>query len=669
MGNVQITSYGIRKALRRYNLEQAISEYIWNGFDANAKLVSLSFEANPIGGVQSFQIQDDGFGIPFCKLAQKFEPFLESEKEIEPNSRRTTSAVHGKNGVGRLTFFIFALEAIWTTVYHDNGKNWKYTVSVSVDSLNSYSFTEPIETVENTGTIVVFNGVSTINSYDFENHIYDYLVREFGWFLELNHEKGFLITIDGNRLDHSKIIGERENIFYKNDEYQFEIRYIRWKKSINKELSRYYFIGSDNNERYKDTTTLNYKGDNFFHSIYIKSNFFDNLYHQSNFSVEEDIQLLLPIGTQSNKVLKDLMSFVNSFLRDKRKPFLKVYTDILINDFERDGVFPPVNGNEWDKYRRSELEQVIRELYQVEPKLFTKLNLEQRKTFVHLLNLIMDSGERDRLLEVLGAIVELNSNDREELARLLRMAKLSNVVKTIKLIEDRFRAINELKEIVFSHKDVASEAHVQKFIENHYWILGEQYHLVTAAEPKFEEALRRFVYHLRGEKIDILIDHPDKQKEMDIFAVRQDIQNNIITSIVAELKNPRIKLGAEQLEQVKTYMRVIMKQDQFNASNMIWHFYLIGNSFDNSGYIENELDNATNHGEKHLVFKAKNYKIYVKKWSEIFADFDLRHKFLYERLELERHNLISNKNTSIEIANGVVYNSAIQPQQISVPSN
>ena len=31
--------------------------------------------------------------------------------------------------------------------------------------------------------------------------------------------------------------------------------------------------------------------------------------------------------------------------------------------------------------------------------------------------------------------------------------------------------------------------HLQDLIENHYWLFGEEYHLVTAAEPKFEEKL------------------------------------------------------------------------------------------------------------------------------------------------------------------------------------
>ena len=269
---------------------------------------------------------------------------------------------------------------------------------------------------------------------------------------------------------------------------------------------------------------------------------------------------------------------------------------------------------------------------------------------------------------MLGAIVELDSSELEELAQLLKTAQLSSIIKTIKLLEDRFLVINELKDLVFNRELGADEAAVQQFIESHYWIFGEQYHLVTAEEPKFEEALRRYIYLLRGEKAEVHIDHPDKYKEMDIFAVRRDIQNDMVEHIVVELKHPRVKLGAEHLEQVKTYMRLIMKQDVFNGSNLVWHFYLVGNSFDSSGAIENEFVNAAHHGEKHLAFKANNYKIYVKRWSEICAEFDTRHNYLYKQLQIERGRLITAHANADQIVEKVKANSAVQPAEVKIPA-
>jgi hypothetical protein len=247
------------------------------------------------------------------------------------------------------------------------------------------------------------------------------------------------------------------------------------------------------------------------------------------------------------------------------------------------------------------------------------------------------------------------------------VSSLTSVIKTTNLIKDRFSAIQELRELVFNSDLHANEPkHIQKFIEAHYWIFGEQYHLVTAAEPKFEEALRRYIYLLEGENREVSIDHPDKKKEMDIFMVRQLHQAgaNRISNVVVELKHPDVNLGEKELAQVKKYMSVIRSKDEFNGKNMSWEFYLVGNGFDNTGYIEGELKNARQHGERSLVYSVDEHKIYVKTWSELFADFELRHRFLLEKLELERESLISTKASADDVIETIAFNSATMPAEL-----
>ena len=99
----------------------------------------------------------------------------------------------------------------------------------------------------------------------------------------------------------------------------------------------------------------------------------------------------------------------------------------------------------------------------------------------------------------------------------LKNFSLSNITKTINLLKDRFAAIEDLKQLVFNSELKANEVdHIQKMIERHYWIFGEQYNLVTAAEPNFEEALRRYMHYLHKEYDDNGIEHPDKLKQMKL---------------------------------------------------------------------------------------------------------------------------------------------------------
>lgn len=87
-------------------------------------------------------------------------------------------------------------------------------------------------------------------------------------------------------------------------------------------------------------------------------------------------------------------------------------------------------------------------------------------------------------------------------------------------------------------------------------------------------------------------------------------------------------------------MDTILKEKRFNNYDEQWNFYLIGTEFDTSGYIERAMKNVKEKNEKSLVWEVDNYKIYVKKWSEIFSDFEIKHNFLQEKLQLQKEKLL-----------------------------
>ena len=96
-------------------------------------------------------------------------------------------------------------------------------------------------------------------------------------------------------------------------------------------------------------------------------------------------------------------------------------------------------------------------------------------------------------------------------------------------------------------------------------------------------------------------------------------------------------------------MNVISKQPEFIANNATWEFYLVGNKFDTSGDIENLYENGKVHGEKSLVYKVKNFKIYIKTWSEILNEFEIKHKFIQDKLELQRKAIVEKSKNITEL--------------------
>ncbi|NCT74072.1 MAG: hypothetical protein GXC78_06065 [Chitinophagaceae bacterium] len=673
MSKVQITDQAIKRQLTRITPEEAIAEYVWNGLDAGANKVELNYTPNGLfETIQKFEIIDNGSGIDYDLLAKKFKPFGESEKAFK--KKEENIALKGKNGYGRLTFFKFALNATWKTQYIKDGKAIGYSIVVESKSLDKYEPTKPIKANnKNSGTTVEFENLTIEFHPEYiQSVLVPFLTNEFAWYLEVNKEKGVNILVNSIALEYEKNVAEKLDFEIKipNTEIFFYCTYIHWKRKLNDEFSKFYFLNEENKLKHQTTTKLNKKGDQFYHSIIIKSHFFENFSFYESESEKNTNNLTLFSDIDDSRIYRELIKELNTFLKRKRKPFLHNSAAELIKTYEEENVMPTFGNNVWDRVRKEELETLVKELYEVEPALFVKLNTEQKKTFLNLLNIVLDSDGRENLFDILQEIVELDQHDRVELAKILKTTRLTNIVRALKLVHDRILALNSLKQLVFNHDLKANERdHLQKAIEEHYWIFGEQYNLVCAAEDKFEKALRRYSYLLREIDEAKEISHSDKQKEMDIFLVRQIYETQKLNNIIIELKNPSTikRLGSKEFNQVKTYMDVIISTDEFNnTTNSSWDFILIGQDYDDS--IAREIQNAQNHGEKDLAFKVSNYKIYIKKWSEVLLDAELRLLWLNDKLKIERDKLSDATFSIKEVVLTLEQSTAKQAAKIKLPS-
>ncbi|GBF72175.1 hypothetical protein PA598K_00412 [Paenibacillus sp. 598K] len=417
MEKVQITPRGIKRTLQKFDALQSVAEYVWNGFDAGATRVELSIGRNELGGAESLVVKDNGYGIPRSGLAHKFKIFYESEKQIDPGSRpRKSSTMHGKNGIGRLTFHSFASQATWKTTYSDGLTHMNYTIRIASDTLDTYEATEPTATEAQTGTEVIFEHLHRELEPEDLAH---YLSREFGWFLELHAASGFELLLNGEPLDYSRLVAERVRMELEHEpsRTRFHVTFIRWQERINQEYSRLYFLDSARQERHKQPTTFNNKGDAFYHSVYIRSKLFD---HFDFMSQDQYGQQELSFGlSRKSEPYTYLMEAINQLIHDKRKPFLRSSADAVIADLAEAGAFPDETQEPEAASRKPELEQVIKTLYRIEPRMFTRLNPEQKRALVRMLDLLLESASRERLATVLGGMMETSGPERRELEELL----------------------------------------------------------------------------------------------------------------------------------------------------------------------------------------------------------------------------------------------------------
>ena len=647
---VNITNNSISTTVTK-DVNKAICEYLWNGFDANASKVDIKYTTDALN-ITSLEICDNGEGIDRSSLHETFGCFQDSKKQ---HTYQWSSQIKGKKGKGRYSFNCFAYKADWITVYKDKENHYiQHKISIKKGDNQNYDDHENeiiISPVKKTGTTVIFTEIDL--PYDFfeKDDFLNYLKKEFAVFLFLNKAHNKTISINGKPFDYEDIIEESDcktiDIKRGTTILYFDVIYILWSEKMKENYSMY-FLDSQQSEKYEQTTSFNNKDTNFHHSLYVTSDYFN---HFSALANGERNIFGEDNTSPKDKVFKDLVKKLKKYLEDKQKKYVaEVACKKMLSKYEAKGIIRQPQNN-YDQVLVNDLKQTISAMYEVQPKIFTNLHDEQAKTIVGVVELLLQTDKREDLISIMESVVRLSDEERHNLASVLKATDLARITDTIRLIQNRCKTISALKVAVNKENGMNEVDDLQKLIEQSFWIFGEEYNIVTQAEPDFNQALMSFLDKLHGNvkgksKSNFSknkIEHPDVNKEMDIFAFRQNVQNQTIENIVVELKHPKIKLGERELSQVKTYMNVIMSEPQFNASNMSWKFYLVGNDFDSSNYIRLEIDSNINWGKKNLVQHIKKngvqYEIFVIKWSELFADFEIRHNFLLKKLEMKREEL------------------------------
>lgn len=637
ISNSSIDSAGITKDYR-----QAISELIWNGFDAKATNINIIFDENELDTIEEIIVSDNGDGINFESLSSTFGRFLDSLKR---NSYQRSSYNREKKGKGRFSFSAFAAKATWHTVYKYEDKLFEYDIIITKDSKQEYEDTnKKVSKVKSTGTNVILKDLFNVTSYSFSNDDFkNFLAKEFGWFLFLNRDLGYSLEINGEPIQYEHFILNSDKTVLtiedsNNKKNKFIITYLLWSDKIGDKYF-YYFLNSEKREILKKLTSYNNNAIEFHHSVFIESDFFDSF----DTNVEESESNDLFSSLENSKVFKTLMEDLKELLFRKQKDFIRGNAaEELVSRLEKDGMFPQFANNKYDLQRKEDLVSVVKELYCVQPKIFKGLKSEQEKTFLGFLNLLLDTDERENILTIVEGIVNLSPEERCELATVLKKTSFSKILQTIKLIENRFKIVELLSKLVYDLKKFSTERdHIQTVIEDNYWLFGEQYHLASADE-NFQQLLSQYLCIIDEGKQPEKLTAYDWKRRPDIFMCRKnnipdtrDSEYHIEENIMVELKRPSVTIGKEQFRQIDDYLDFIMQQDQFNSQTRKWKFYVISNKVDS--YIDKQYEAFKDKGKRFLVHKAGKYEIYAMTWDDLFRTFEIKHTYLLEKLQFDKN--------------------------------
>ena len=645
--NQSIDSSGITNDYR-----DAISEYIWNGFEAHARNINIDYTLNEAYGVKELIITDNGDGINYDELGETFGAFLASKKNLLSLKMKSKA----NKGKGRFSFIAFADKAEWCTVYKDKDDYKEYQITMSNDTKEVIDCSQPESSDrKESGTSVRFSDINTLTAENMSFEILEpALLKEFAWFLYLYKSKNVEITVNGDKVDFEKYVNTKlsEKSMVTIDGHRFEISLVVWQESIKEKFCCYYF-DSEDALKGKDTTNFNRNTINFNHSVFVKSDFFDD--KENILTNNDDIQINMFESQEEKKILKKMHKEIQKLIEKKISVYLSDKAEEAVEAMitERK-TFPEFPSDVYGQMRKNDLKKVTKEIFKLEPLIFHKLKPIQEKSLLGFLNLLLSSEERENVLTILEQIVELSPEQRDDFSKILKKTSLENIIDTIKFIEDRYKIIELLRSIVYDLTKFSNERdHVQKIVERHFWLFGEQYNLASA-DQRMQKALEQYRNILYGEEDVTATLNPDAENErrMDIFMcntrnVETAFETTLEENIVVELKAPKVPLTKKVLRQIEDYMDYVRRQPQFNSKLRKWKFIAVCKEVDD--YVKSQYKAFEDKGKVGLVFQVENCEVYALTWDDIIKSFEIKHKPMLERLKYDREQVA---NELMEEVNG-----------------
>lgn len=634
-----ITDSGIKKHFKKIDPWQPIFELAWNGFDAEASSVKISYAANDIGGLEQLSILDNGKGIDFRRSEENFGKFNES-------SKLGSASQHGSHGRGRLAFHVLCNEARWFT---RTGKGEDAVVVVNSADLTHYDIQGLLAKDQHASLSQQEQGtcVELINfkkNIPAETELAKLLSVEFGWYLALNKEKeillnGFKIKIPDHEITEDKVVV---------DAHEFIIKVIRWVERPSSEKSYTYLMTNSGSTVHKELSSLNNKP-NFFTSIYVVSDWADQFKNDPEGLLSSDFN-------PTSKTWKILQKELNLVTQKIYDDFLKKFVDEQIKKFEEDGIFPEYSSLSADEanWRSGKVKSTIKSIYLADPSVFNTLQKKQKKILIRLIDRLLVSNENDALLDVLESTLDLDKESTAKLANQIKSVKLENIISTIEVIHKRQTAIHQLREIMNKHYlEVLETPDLQKIIENNTWLFGPSYEILGAEEASFTKISKDLRDRVAGiETInaeDLDADEADKvdisQRQPDLFLARKipsldSYGRQIYRCVIIEIKRPSVSLNTKHLRQLDDYAALIKKFSDFTSGCMHVELILIGRKVSHhDSEIESRLNNHASKGDMGLVSDDPRMKRYVKNWYTILDEFELRNNYFLDKLKVERNAL------------------------------
>jgi len=599
----------------------ALAELIWNSLDGEASNINVEFErADLAGGLSKIVIYDDGLGFPRSEAAKLFGNLGGSWKRLTPRTKTKSRMVHGQEGRGRYKAFALGRSAEWKVCYLDAGKPKAFEIKLLESDLKDVAITEERDAPgQHSGVLVEITDVIR----DFRVFSSDEGLQELAetFALYLINYKDVSIHIAGKPLDPEAAIAGQTKISLPpvkdadSTEYSAELHLIEWRADTKRTL---YLCSETGFPLDQVETRFHVPGFSF--SAYLKSPYIAALHNDGRLGLAEMVPPLRELAETARNAIKD---YFRERAAQRARNVVEEWKSADIYPFKGEPKTPV------EKAERQVFDIVAVNVQEFAPDLSTAPP-KTRALHLRMLRHAIERGPED-LQMILKEVLDLPERKQKELAALLQETTLSAIITAAKTVADRLKFIAALESIVFDPETkgrLKERSQLHKIIAENTWVFGEEYNL-WVSDKDLKRVLEK---HRAILDAAIVIDDPvkvvgKKRGIVDLMLSRATRRHraNDIEHLVVELKAPKVRIGADEITQVRRYALAVSKDERFHTVKGVrWHFWVVSNSYDDFAKetIEGGPDSA-----RQLIHRKDNISVGIKTWGELIEENRTRLQF------------------------------------------
>lgn len=577
---------------------RAICEFVANSLSAGAKRIEIAYERNKLDGIEAIIITDDGHGISYNTLMERFA-------EVGAFPATAKRDVLNRYGVGRFAVFRLGSSSRWTSVTDENGK--KHRISFTLGGSEEESGdTEAVALEVPVGTMVEIFDLHSISADQLSSAtVSAEILAQFCSFL-LGHPDREII-VDGERIDLEDVIEYREEEtipFIIDPPGTTTIDHLLLRKSI--ERSRFaaplLFCGKGmtiHAAQLDRPPSMNYLG-------IVQSAHLDRIVAERR----EDLFSLDTDYLELKEAIEERISdFGTRWKTEKKRHYVERARQETFYPY-RDAPSDPITIARKDMY--DVVLEKVHESVDLE-----RMSVKQRSIIFRLLERVLSSNDT---LEVIGYLLELDDKEMGIFRNVLEHTRLSSIIQLSSVVTSRLAFLDFLHELVYSKdlsKLVKERSQLHKILELNCWLFGQRYHLATS-DKGFRTVIQR---HRELAELPPTADSLsniagiDDIPDLFLAAQREYIINPRHNHLLVEIKSPSVSLGTKEYDQIRRYGRTIRESHEFDKTSTHWDLFLV--SAKCSGEIDDvRHQKGTPHG---CLLELDGMTIWAFEWSELIT--------------------------------------------------